>query len=109
MKTKSNTTVDIEQLMSKSPATNEVIQKALDAVKEEQAKSKQNEIIDQLRTIQKEIDDAVSKLRTVRKQEKACKILLQDFAQAQQEFYVDADYEKFLKAHGEAYNKYHRS
>lgn len=101
--------VNIEDLVKQQEITVPLIKRALEAHQREENEKKEKEIISQLKDISENTHNAVQKLRNARKAESACKKYLQVLANAEQQFYKDADYDSYLESTKKAWTEYVRN
>lgn len=96
MATKNTPKVNIEALLAKKDAiSNAAIKAALVKLDERKQKEQEELIIEHLSQIQLNTQYAVNLLRQTRKREKLTKDYLTQVAEAEQEFYQNADYKAY--------------
>lgn len=97
--TKTTQGVDVEKLMAAAnSATSTEVSAALAVLKAEQEKKRTEEIIATLAQIQHNTAVCVKNLRTFRKYEAEAKACLQKFADAEAQYMLDANYDKYRAA-----------
>lgn len=98
--------IDVEKLLSKgNQPTNSAIKKALETVKAEEEAKLQHDLINRIADVQSRTKQAVEDLRKCRAKEKQSKNILVGIAAAEEQFYIDADWNKYQDAVREAYFK----
>ena len=99
MTRKQTVKIDVEALLSKkNQISNESIKNALKKAEDEKKAIREAELLENISIIQRKTVEAVSILQKARKAEKKAKTYLTAIATAEQEFYKDADFEKYGKA-----------
>lgn len=88
--------VNIESLLAKrEQISNKAVQAALAKLEQKKIEEQEEMILTHLSTIQENTANAVARLREARKTEVKCKNYLQEIANAEQQFYVDANMETY--------------
>ena len=101
--------IDVEALLAKRETIqSSAIKAALAKLEAQKAEEQEARILNYLADIQDTTKYAVEALRNARKQEKACKVYLEAVASAEQQFYKDADYQKYSDAVGIARSIWYR-
>lgn len=106
-KSKQTAKIDVEALLAKKgQITNQSIQSALAKAEKEKQEKDERELLGYISHIQSNTASAVEGLRDARKKEKKCKDFLTALAEAEQQFYTDADIEKYNASHTAAVRAY---
>lgn len=103
---KKETITSLEDLIEKrTSVSNTLVKEALDDFKAKIDEKKKQKIISQIESVQSNTNAAYQALKRARVAEKSAKIFLQTVSEAEQEFYKDADIEKYTTKILEASNK----
>ena len=101
--------VNIENLLAKrEQISNKAVQAAIAKLEEQKAKEQEELILNHLSTIQAITANAVESLREARRKEAKAKAYLQAVAEAEQQFYTDANMETYEASLHKARTDYHK-
>ena len=91
--------VNIEKLIAKKDSiSSEAVKSAISKLEQQKKEADEKRVIDQIAEIQRNTQHAVESLRAARKEEKRQRAYLQGMADAEAQFYKDADYEAYNAA-----------